>query len=152
MDDAKLTTNNKITKLYKQNENSGIDQLISPVAVVVTCIPVQKSARNRTHYRSAPESGTRQIWYQIGMTHSPEVGADFWRQVSAPKSGLCVISLSEVCLFDCGAGWQPVHLAAASAAAVRAAADVRWGRCCQVRSAFYRFSSSLSILNSRWTL
>jgi len=32
----------KITKLYKQNENNGIDQSISPVAVVVTCIPVQK--------------------------------------------------------------------------------------------------------------
>jgi len=32
-----LTTNNKITKLHKQNENNGINQ--SPVAVVVTCIP-----------------------------------------------------------------------------------------------------------------
>jgi len=74
----KLTTKNKMTKLYKQNENKVIDQSISPVAVVVRCIRVQKSARNRTRNRSAPESGTRKIWYQIGMTHSPEVGADFW--------------------------------------------------------------------------
>jgi len=37
MDDAKWTTNNEITKPYKQNENNGIDK--SPVAVVVTCLP-----------------------------------------------------------------------------------------------------------------
>jgi len=32
----KVTTSNKIIKLYKQNENNGIDKSISPVAVVVT--------------------------------------------------------------------------------------------------------------------
>jgi len=29
------------------------------------------------------------------MTHSPEIGADFRRRLSAPKSGLCVIGLSK---------------------------------------------------------
>ena len=52
--------------------SNGIDQSISLVAVVVTCIPVQKLVRNRTRIRLAPESGTRKIWYQIGMTHSPD--------------------------------------------------------------------------------
>jgi len=33
----KFITNNKITKLYKQNENNGIDQ--SLVAVVVMSVP-----------------------------------------------------------------------------------------------------------------
>jgi len=50
-------------------------------------------AQNRTGNQPAPESGTRKIWYQIGMTHSPEVGANFQRRVSAPISGMCVISL-----------------------------------------------------------
>jgi len=43
--------------------------------------------------RPAPESGTWKIWYQIGMTHSPEVSADFWCPLSVLKSGLCAISL-----------------------------------------------------------
>ena len=40
-----------------------------------------KSARNRTRRRSAPESGTRKICYQIS---SPEVGAESRRRLSAP--------------------------------------------------------------------
>jgi len=42
-------------------------------------------AWNSTVMESAPESGTRRIWFQICTTHVPETGArklgvDLWRQ------------------------------------------------------------------------
>jgi len=67
----------------------------SPVAVVVSFGHVH--TRNRHEIEQATDrrqNGTRKIWYQIGMTHSPEVVADFRRQLSVLKSGLCVISLA----------------------------------------------------------
>jgi len=58
--------------------------------------------RNRTRNRPAPESGTRKICVSVvpdrydTQSRNRPLGADFRRRLSAPKSGLCVISISSV--------------------------------------------------------
>ena len=66
----------------------GADRISSPVGA-------DRRRKSTEEYANepAPVGSDRR---QIGMTHSPEIGADFRRRLSAPKSGLCVIGLTYV--------------------------------------------------------